>query len=277
MNRVESDFLNTEPLKSSINKLKDVIAQHIDEYNGEKKWNLYIHIIPKELSGYDHDKYYVGVTNDIKRRWQSNGSGYRQLMFFSAINKYGWDNIVHIVLFDNLYEKLCYQLEKELINMLHSQDRERGYNVSEGGVGGNKTGTKKIRQYTSNGIFIKEWESAAEAARYYKKDRTSVTNAVRNNRRFLGYQWSYSDILEIGPYIRNRPYNVQRRSYANGNNPNAKQLYCITTGEKFASIKEAVKKYHTQYRSIKNNILGLTPYAGKDSNNRKLQWKYLLE
>lgn len=32
------------------------------DYREDAKWTVYIHIVPKELSGYDWDKYYVGIT-----------------------------------------------------------------------------------------------------------------------------------------------------------------------------------------------------------------------
>ena len=60
----------------------------------EKKWCLYRHTSP---SG----KVYVGITSKpILRRW-NNGNGYRTCKnFWRAILKYGWDNIIHEVLFD---------------------------------------------------------------------------------------------------------------------------------------------------------------------------------
>ena len=274
MNRLESDFFNTEPLKSSINKLNDIILQHINEYDGEKKWNLYIHIIPKELSGYDHDKYYVGVTNDVKRRWRNKGSEYSKLMFFNAIKKYGWNNIVHIVLFENLYEKLCYMLEKELINMLHTIDRHYGYNRAEGGYGGDRKGTRRIRQYTSEGKFIKEWNSAAEAGRYYKRDRTLITFAIRHHRRFMGYQWTYDDVLEIGSFVRKKPVTKNPKARTYGNNSNAKAILCLNTGERFSTIKEASEKYNINYDRISKHCRGIYEYAGKDDEGNKLIWKF---
>ena len=36
----------------------------------EKRWVLYLHTVSKELSGYDHDKYYVGISSNLKRRWE---------------------------------------------------------------------------------------------------------------------------------------------------------------------------------------------------------------
>ena len=35
----------------------------------EKRWVLYLHTVSKELSGYDHDKYYVGISSNLKIRY----------------------------------------------------------------------------------------------------------------------------------------------------------------------------------------------------------------
>lgn len=32
------------------------------DYRTETPYKLYIHIVPKKITGYDHDKYYVGIT-----------------------------------------------------------------------------------------------------------------------------------------------------------------------------------------------------------------------
>ena len=37
-------------------------------------WTVYIHIVPKSISGYDYDKYYVGITSKpVEKRWKNNG------------------------------------------------------------------------------------------------------------------------------------------------------------------------------------------------------------
>ena len=61
-----------------------------------KKYVVYMHIVP-------NGKKYIGITSqNINRRWQK-GKGYWSIEYFTiAINKYGWDNIQHIILFDNL-------------------------------------------------------------------------------------------------------------------------------------------------------------------------------
>ena len=33
------------------------------DYREDNQWTVYVHIVPKELSGYKNDKYYVGITS----------------------------------------------------------------------------------------------------------------------------------------------------------------------------------------------------------------------
>ena len=70
----------------------------------EKRWVLYLHTVSKELSGYDHDKYYVGISSNLKRIWEYKGCSYKGQPFYNAIQKYGCDNIKHEFILDNLLE-----------------------------------------------------------------------------------------------------------------------------------------------------------------------------
>lgn len=54
---------------------------------------------------------------------------------YAAINKYGWDNFEHVILFEGLSEKEAKDKEKELISEWHTQDRQYGYNATAGGDG----------------------------------------------------------------------------------------------------------------------------------------------
>lgn len=91
-----------------------------------KKFWVYIHTCP-------NGKKYVGVTGrDPESRWLK-GRGYCQNKhFYSAILKYGWDNITHEV-FEVDSEEEMYRKEVELISFYHSNDPNFGYNHSTGG------------------------------------------------------------------------------------------------------------------------------------------------
>ena len=91
-----------------------------------KKYYVYIHVCP-------NGKRYVGVTGrDPESRWQE-GNGYQyNKHFYSAILKYGWNNIIHEVFEVDSKEEM-YRKEVELISFYHSNDPEYGYNNSTGG------------------------------------------------------------------------------------------------------------------------------------------------
>lgn len=75
-------------------------------------------------------KVYIGITSQkIEYRWNS-GKGYTKNPYFSkAINKYGWDNISHEILFDGLTEQDAKRKEAELIKEYKSNNINYGYNI----------------------------------------------------------------------------------------------------------------------------------------------------
>lgn len=93
-----------------------------------RTYTLYIHIFP-------NTKCYIGITSlPIDTRWGYLGSGYKhQSYLYNAIQKYGWDNIQHIVLADHLSKEWACKLEQDLIRDLKANEKEFGYNLAEGG------------------------------------------------------------------------------------------------------------------------------------------------
>jgi hypothetical protein len=93
----------------------------------DKKFCVYRHTSP---SG----KVYIGVTSqNILARWR-NGKGYPQNRHFtSAIEKYGWDNFRHEILFSDLPKDEAFAKEIELIQLHRSNNPDYGYNQSSGG------------------------------------------------------------------------------------------------------------------------------------------------
>ena len=95
--------------------------------NCENKYCVYKHTAP-------NGKVYIGITcQNPLRRW-NNGKGYAENSYFSnAIVKYGWDNIKHEILFDNLTKEEACQKEIDLIAEHKSNIADYGYNISSGG------------------------------------------------------------------------------------------------------------------------------------------------
>ena len=78
-------------------------------------------------------KRYVGITSDKpEKRWR-NGYGYRGQVFYSAIEKYGWEEFSHEILFTNLSKKEAEEKEIYLISKWKTSDVKYGYNRASGG------------------------------------------------------------------------------------------------------------------------------------------------
>ena len=82
-----------------------------------------------------NNKIYIGITKqNVYNRWKGQGKGYSQSpRFWNAIQKYGWDNFEHNILFENLTQKEASQKEKELIKKYNSTNENFGYNMTSGG------------------------------------------------------------------------------------------------------------------------------------------------
>ena len=101
---------------------------------------IYKHTVP-------NGKVYIGLTARTARERWKNGNGYKHNPHFtSAIEKYGWENIKHEILFENLSKEEACQKEIELIKIYNATNREFGYNQSTGGeyASGHHTVSKKM-------------------------------------------------------------------------------------------------------------------------------------
>lgn len=102
----------------------------LEDVNNKKDrtYTVYVHKFP-------NGKVYVGASRQkpIIKRWR-NGGGYKnQKQMYAAIKEFGWDNIDHIIIKEDLCEKDAQDLEKKLIKEFNSQNPEYGYNVKNGG------------------------------------------------------------------------------------------------------------------------------------------------
>ena len=88
---------------------------------------IYVHTFP-------NGKRYIGQTCVAPEiRWRE-GKRYSGLMR-KAIDKYGWENIVHEILYTELDADTANRIERELIEAMNTTDPEHGYNITSGGDG----------------------------------------------------------------------------------------------------------------------------------------------
>lgn len=94
----------------------------------DKSYVVYRHIFP-------NGKSYIGITcvKPYYYRWRAGSSYNKQPKVYNAIKKYGWANIQHEILYENLSQEDANRIEQEMIAKFNSV--ENGYNVSTGGGG----------------------------------------------------------------------------------------------------------------------------------------------
>lgn len=85
-----------------------------------QNWSVYKHTFP-------NGKVYIGITSgDPLKRW-SGGHGYSgQRRMFSAIVKFGWDNVQHDIVAEGLSESEAHRIEQKMIS---EHDENDLYNV----------------------------------------------------------------------------------------------------------------------------------------------------
>lgn len=136
----------------------------------DRNYCVYIHTTP---SG----KVYIGITGqDPIIRWHY-GNGYRHNdYFFKAIQKYGWENIKHEILFTDLIKEEAEQKEIELIKQYKSNERKFGYNIESGG---NATG--KISEQSKEKMRI------AKLGKKLSEETKRKLSVIRKGRKLSQY------------------------------------------------------------------------------------------
>lgn len=159
-----------------------------------------------------NNKLYIGISKDVKKRWSNNGKQYKKCVYFyRAIEKYGWDNFEHIIIVDNISKEIACALEKELIEKYKTQDENFGYNIANGGFGGCTTKdekhflSKKVYQYTLDGVYVGEWTNAQRASEELGicvSDIHMMCRGENGIRRAGNFMWSYTKLDNMQPYVR---------------------------------------------------------------------------
>lgn len=141
------------------------------------EYKVYMHTFPNK-------KKYIGITRqDVSKRW-GKGKHYKDQLVWKAINKYGWDNIKHQIIIDNVSKDVACKVEQELIRKYKTNIQEYGYNLSIGGEVGRKTNymaedcvqfIHKNTQYEENRKILEWWKFICED----KKESQVFNNAFK--------------------------------------------------------------------------------------------------
>lgn len=182
-----------------------------------ENYKVYKHTFP-------NGKVYIGITRYKKcyLRWK-RGEGYiSQPFMYNAIKKYGWENIKHEVLFEDLTKEKAEQKEIELIAFYKSNERKFGYNIQRGG--------------------LKSGDLSERGRKILSEKMIGNNNPMKNNE-------TKKRVIEK---LKGRKLSKERCKELSENSPRKRKIICINTGEVFDSITLASKKYGIDKSSIIN-------------------------
>lgn len=178
-----------------------------------------------------NNKVYIGITmrNPVER-WGRNGSNYRTSPhFYSAIQKYGWDNFEHIILFTELTKEEACRKEQELIKEYNSMDRNFGYNSTSGGdvFTMNTETANKISQ-----AMIGNFNGLRHPCSEDKKKK--ISDAQKGRVFTEEHKQKLSDAAKN----RKVPCSNEKKKTLSENYPNKKKVYCEELDKVFDSVQE---------------------------------------
>lgn len=228
----------------------------------ENVYKVYKHTLPKEISNKDNDKVYIGITcQRVENRWRKDGEGYKQCVYFySAIQKYGWDNFIHEVLFDNLSKEEAEQKEVELILCYDSTNPNFGYNIQSGGYSSDADYLKKPVICIETKVI---YESATDAGRKLGISNATISACCRGDNKLAGnFHWMFADEYDD---------NKALEWIENAKSKRCREVYCIDTGKTYKSIREAYFDTGVGETLIADCCSGRLQHAGN------LMWLYLDE
>lgn len=174
-----------------------------------KSYKVYMHIFP-------NGKRYIGSTCcALETRW-NNGKGYRNHdKVYDAICKFGWDNVHHYLLFDELSKDEALNIENALIYKFQTHKKTFGYNTRVSPLPNDfilpaykkkrihcKPTYKLVPQEKLTRLYLRKpvqivetgevFESITYAARCFMVNKTAICCALRNpNYTSCGYHWQY--------------------------------------------------------------------------------------
>ena len=207
---------------------------NIITFTNNKAFTVYKHTTP---SG----KVYIGITSTKpKQRWRC-GDGYKNNgHFYRAIQKYGWENIAHEILFEGLTKAEACEKEVELIAKYQSNNSCYGYNKSIGGESGtfgmqHTEETKRKISESHKGIRPND-----ETRRKMSESHKGKSNGKKNY--FYGKHFCGENNPNYGKHLSEETKRKIGATKIGGKNPQARKVRCIETDVVYAAAREAERK-----------------------------------
>ena len=181
-------------------------------------------------------KIYIGITKQLpEQRWGSNGSNYKSSPhFYSAIEKYGWKNFEHIILYKNLSQNEACQKEIELIAQYQSNNPEFGYNNTSGGEKSFKLSQKakekksKSMQGNKNGCHPCSEETKE------KIRRSQIGKTLTDEHK--------EKLRNAAKHRKSPPCSEEKKEKLKNSYPFMRKIYCKETDTIYKSIQDCARQ-----------------------------------
>ena len=140
----------------------------------KNNYSVYQHVTPDGM-------YYFGATQNVERRWEGNGRLYKRTALQPYIEKFGWENIQHIVLFENQSKENALWIEDFLITT--AQEDGVCINKQRSGLVSKEEG---YQQQISKQYYQKNKEQILEQRREYREqNRDKIKQYYETNKEHI--------------------------------------------------------------------------------------------
>lgn len=188
-------------------------------------------------------KIYIGITMQKPEiRWGKNGNNYKSSPhFYSAIQKYGWDNFEHNILFTGLTKEEACLKEQELIKYFNSMNREFGYNSTSGGDV--FTMNEETKQKISQALMGNQ-NGFGHPCSEEKKKKISE---AQKGRKFTE---EHKQKLSEAAQKRHVPCSEEKKKKLSQNYPHKRKVYCEELDKVFDSVQQCSKELNIPATNI---------------------------
>lgn len=246
-----------------------------------KNYTVYMHV------NKINNKKYIGITKtSVNKRWGCDGRGYRsdkQSVFCRALQKYGWDNFEHVILYENLSQDEACNMEIKLIKEYKTQDSNFGYNVQPGGQLGNdgvvfsEESKKKMSEaHKGKKLTDEHKKKISEGCKGHNPCVHSEETKEKLSRINTGKTLSDDTKNKISKTLTGIKRSKETLQKRKDNNPMNVSVYCPELDMMFQTITDAAKYTGVQRSNIQKCLRGERHTAGIDKEtNQKLHWEKL--
>lgn len=138
----------------------------------------------------------------------------------------------------------------------------------------------KVSQYTLDGIFIKEWETARDVAKALNVTSVNIRECCnRNHETCKGFVFRYDDDIvfneeEVHWIKVQKEWEKYSSISKASSSTKRRKVKCINSGEIFNSLSDATKVHNTSRNMISKCCQGKSRSAG-DYKGRPMMWRYI--